>query len=75
MTQLPNSLRALDQASLIHPQSNLRTFVENGPTIMARGKGIFVYDDEGNEFLEAAAGLWCASLGFGVERLAKVAYE
>lgn len=75
MTQLPNSLRALDQASLIHPQSNLRNFLESGPTIMSRGKGIFVYDDEGNEFLEAAAGLWCASLGFGVERLAKVAYD
>ena len=27
------------------------------------------------EYLEAAAGLWCASLGFGVERLAKVAYD
>ena len=75
VAQLPNSLRSIDQASLIHPQSNLRTFLEDGPTIMSRGKGIFIYDDEGNEFLEAAAGLWCASLGFGVERLAKVAYE
>ncbi|MAI45964.1 MAG: aminotransferase class III-fold pyridoxal phosphate-dependent enzyme [Hyphomicrobiaceae bacterium TMED74] len=75
MTQLPNSLRALDQASLIHPQSNLRTRLEEGPTIMTRGNGIFVYDDAGKEYLEAAAGLWCASLGFGVERLAKVAYD
>ncbi len=75
MAQLPNSLRGLDQASLIHPQSNLRHFLEHGPVIMDRGKGVFVYDDEGNEYLEAAAGLWCASLGFGVERLAKVAYD
>ena len=75
MLQLPNSLRALDQASLIHPQSNLRTRLEEGPTIMKRGNGIFVYDDAGKEYLEAAAGLWCASLGFGVERLAKVAYD
>ena len=75
MNQLPNSLRLLDQASLIHPQSNLRHFAEHGPTIMQRGNGIFIYDDAGNEYLEAAAGLWCASLGFGVERLARVAYE
>ena len=27
------------------------------------------------QFIEAAAGLWCASLGFGNERLAKVAYN
>lgn len=75
MSQIPNSLHALDVASLVHPQSNLRSHLETGPTIITRGKGIFVYDDSGNEFLEAAAGLWCASLGFGVERLARVAYD
>lgn len=75
MTTLPNSLRSLDRQSLIHPQSNLRNFLDGGPTIMSRGEGIFVYDDAGKEFLEGAAGLWCASLGFSVERLAKVAYE
>src|SRR5262245_670606 len=75
MDRLSNSLHALDVQSLIHPQSNLRQHLEQGPTIITRGKGIFVYDDDGREYLEAAAGLWCASLGFGVERLAKVAYD
>ena len=75
MSQIPNSLHALDIQSLIHPQSNLRKHLEQGPTIINRGKGIFVYDEDGREYLEAAAGLWCASLGFGVERLAKVAYD
>src|SRR6516165_9080641 len=27
------------------------------------------------EYIESIAGLWCASLGFASERLAKVAYE
>ncbi len=75
MTQLPNSLHAMDIASIVHPQSNLRKHVEVGPMVFTKGKGIFVYDDDGKEYLEGAAGLWCASLGFGVERLAKVAYE
>ena len=75
MTRLANSLHALDIASLVHPQSNLRNHVETGPTIFTKGNGIFVYDDDGREYLEGAAGLWCASLGFGVERLAKVAYD
>jgi 4-aminobutyrate---pyruvate transaminase len=34
-----------------------------------------VYDDSGREYLESVAGLWCASLGFSSERLAKVAYH
>ena len=75
MNRLPNSLHALDVASLVHPQSNLRKHLEHGPTIYSKGKGIFIYDEDGREYLEAAAGLWCASLGFGVERLAKVAYD
>ena len=74
-SQLPNSLHALDVQSLIHPQSNLRKHLEQGPSIVTRGKGIYIYDEDGKEYLEAAAGLWCASLGFGVERLAKVAYD
>ena len=75
MTQLANSLHALDSASMVHPQTNLRKHLEQGPTIISTGKGIYVYDEDGREYLEAAAGLWCASLGFGVERLAKVAYD
>jgi 4-aminobutyrate--pyruvate transaminase len=75
MNHLPNSLHALDVASVVHPQSNLRKHLETGPSIISRGKGIYVYDEDGREYLEAAAGLWCASLGFGVERLAKVAYD
>jgi 4-aminobutyrate--pyruvate transaminase len=53
----------------------LRKHLEHGPSIIVKGKGIYVYDDDGKEYLEGAAGLWCASLGFGVERLAKVAYD
>ena len=34
-----------------------------------------MFDNSGRDYIEAVAGLWCASLGFGSERLAKVAYE
>ncbi|MGE0717951.1 MAG: aminotransferase [Alphaproteobacteria bacterium] len=75
MTHMPNSPHARDVASLIHPQTNLRRHLDEGPSIMSRGQGIYIYDDAGRAFMEGAAGLWCASLGFGVERLARVAYE
>jgi 4-aminobutyrate---pyruvate transaminase len=75
MPQLSNSLHVRDVASLVHPQTNLRKHVEVGPDIFTRGDGVYVQDDSGKRFLEGAAGLWCASLGFGNERLAKVAYN
>jgi 4-aminobutyrate--pyruvate transaminase len=70
-----NSPYARDIAAVIHPHTNLRKHLEGGPEIVTRGRGLFVYDEAGREFFDAAAGLWCASLGFGVERLARVAYE
>ena len=71
----PNSVQARDIASIVHPQTNLVTHLEQGPMVIGRGQGCFVYDDAGTEFLDAAAGLWCASLGYASERLARVAYE
>jgi 4-aminobutyrate--pyruvate transaminase len=76
MTYLaPNSIQARDIASLVHPQTNLARHLQEGPTVIERGQGIYVWDDSGQQYLDAAAGLWCASLGYASERLAKVAYE
>lgn len=75
MTLPPNSPHARDIASFIHSQTDLKRHQEIGPTIITRGDGVYVFDDVGNRYIEGVAGLWCASLGFSVERLARVAYE
>jgi 4-aminobutyrate--pyruvate transaminase len=72
---IPNSLSARDVASLVHMQTNLHKHQEEGATVIARGRGCRVFDESGRDYIESIAGLWCASLGFGSERLAKVAYE
>ncbi|MBL8839275.1 MAG: aspartate aminotransferase family protein [Alphaproteobacteria bacterium] len=68
-----NSLQARDIASLVHPYTNLKTHLTDGPVVMGRGKGIFVYDDAGKEYIEGLAGLWSTSLGWGEERLVEAA--
>jgi 4-aminobutyrate---pyruvate transaminase len=75
VTYIPNSIEARDIASLVHMQTNLRLHQEEGPLVIARGDGCRIFDDAGRDYIEAIAGLWCASLGFASERLAKVAYE
>ena len=75
MNYIPNSIEARDIASLVHMQTNLRQHQQEGPLVIARGEGCRVFDNTGRDYIEAVAGLWCASLGFGSERLAKVAYE
>ncbi|MSQ55690.1 MAG: aminotransferase class III-fold pyridoxal phosphate-dependent enzyme [Betaproteobacteria bacterium] len=73
---LPNSPAARDAAYHIHPQTNLRKLKEEGALVITRGEGCRIFDDGGKDYIEAAAGLWCASLGFNAsERVARVAYE
>ena len=74
MTALPNSLSARDRAYTLHPFTNFKRHQAEGSLIIREGKGIRVYDESGKEYIEAVAGLWSASLGFGGEdRLVEVA--
>ncbi len=69
----PNSLGARDRAVLLHPYTDLRAHETAEPLVITRGEGVYVFDDQDNAYLEAMAGLWCASLGFSVPRLAAAA--
>ncbi len=64
-----------DQSFHLHPATNLRTVQRDGPLVITRGEGVYVYDDEGRRYLEGMSGLWCASLGFSERRLAEAAYR
>jgi len=75
MSFQPNSPAARDVAYFLHPYTNARAHEENGPMIITKGDGVYVYDDGGKQYLEAMAGLWCASLGFKEDRLVKAATE
>ena len=69
MTQPLSNLQVRDLDSLLHPYSALHKLRDIGPTVMASGKGIYVYDTQGKEYIEGMAGLWCTGLGFGNEEL------
>jgi 4-aminobutyrate--pyruvate transaminase len=64
-----------DVESVLHPYTNLVKHRETGPVVFERGKGVFVYDDKGKDYIEAMAGLWCTALGWGDNALAETAAE
>ena len=69
MTHAPNSLAARDLAYSVHPYTNLAVHEQRGPFVITRGEGIYVYDDQDNQYIEGLAGLWCTGLGFNEKRL------
>ena len=69
------SIAARDLASMLHPQTHLAQHHKTGPMILQRAEGVYMYDDQGKQYLEGLAGLWCTSLGYGNEELAQAAYD
>ncbi|XP_024382990.1 gamma aminobutyrate transaminase 1, mitochondrial [Physcomitrium patens] len=43
------------------------------PLVIERGEGVYVWDNKGNKYLDALAGLWCTALGFSEKRLVAAA--
>jgi 4-aminobutyrate--pyruvate transaminase len=69
MTKPLSNLQTRGLDSVLHPYSPLHKLRDIGPTIMASGKGVFITDTQGNEYIEGMAGLWCTGLGFGDEEM------
>ncbi|MDR6433869.1 aspartate aminotransferase family protein [Brucella pseudogrignonensis] len=73
--RLSNSLAHADITTTLHPYTDARAHELQGPMIIDRGKGIYIYDDAGKEYIEGLAGLWSVAVGFDEPRLVKVAAE
>jgi len=73
LTVRPNSLAARDIAYYLHPATNARRHESVGPMVIERGQGVYVYDDQGKQYIEGLAGLWSVAVGFGEERLVEAA--
>jgi len=59
----------------LHPYTQLRQLEQEGPLVIVRGEGVYVFDEHGKAYIEGMAGLWCASLGFSEKRLVDAAHR
>ena len=53
-------------SDIIYPTTNLKNTEQ---MFIERGKGIHVFDRDGNQYIEGLSGLWCTALGYGNEEL------
>ena len=66
-------LQALDAAHHMHPFTDGSALAAKGARVITRANGVTLTDSDGNEILDAMAGLWCVNIGYGREELARVA--
>ena len=66
-------LQKADAAHHIHPFTDMSSLNAIGSHIISRATGIYVYNSDGKEYLDAMAGLWCVNIGYGRSELGEVA--
>lgn len=66
-------LQAIDAAHHMHPFTNDGELGQKGARVITSAKGVFLKDSEGEEILDAMAGLWCVNIGYGNDNIADVA--
>ncbi len=74
---MPKAVKDLADAhtdGLWTPFIQMRTVREQGPLIFDHAEGVYLYDAEGNEYIDAHASLWLANVGFGREEIIEAAY-
>jgi len=62
------TLAQIDKKHVIHPWSDLGSDAES--MVIESGKGIHVFDNEGNKFIDSISGMWCVNLGYGNKEMA-----
>ncbi len=66
-------LQAIDAAHHMHPFTDGNALQKKGVRIIKSANGVFLKDSEGEELLDAMAGLWCVNIGYGRPELAEAA--
>ena len=66
-------LQTLDAAHHMHPFTTGDELAGKGARVITRAKGVFLTDSDGNEILDAMAGLWCVNIGYGRSEMGQVA--
>jgi len=67
--------QGLDSAHHLHPFTNPKDLKDNAARIIESAQGIYLTDSDGNEYLDAMAGLWCVNMGYGRQELIDAAHN
>ncbi len=67
------ALQRMDADHHLHPFCDNGLLAKKGTRIIRRAEGVYVWDAEGNQLLDAFAGLWCVNLGYGRQELIEAA--
>ena len=73
MTRTTADWQAADAAHFLHPFTDHQGLAKKGARIITRADGIYLWDSDGHQILDAMSGLWCVNVGYGQQALVDAA--
>jgi len=70
-----SAVRANDLNHFMHPYTHFDTFKKDGSAVMVKSEGVYVWDSNGNKYLDGIGGLWCVNIGHGRAEIADAMAE
>src|SRR6478736_2813044 len=64
-----DQLRALDKQHLWHPFTPMSLWLDSEPLVITRAEGFYLFDSDGNKYLDGVSSLWCNVHGHRHPRL------
>lgn len=76
MSVTPDNIVDIDRQNVWHHLTQHKAFDATDPFVAVEGKGLRIWDINGNEYLDAlSGGVWTVNVGYGRESIAKVIHD
>ncbi|MFN0262511.1 aspartate aminotransferase family protein [Tepidamorphus sp. 3E244] len=68
-------LQNLDTAHHLHPFTDYAALAKEGSRVITKADGCYLWDSNGNRYLDGMAGLWCMQVGYGRHEIADAVHR
>ena len=68
-------LRRTDAAHHLHPFTDFAALAKEGSRVITKADGCWLWDSDGNRYLDGMAGLWCIQVGYGRREIADAVHR
>lgn len=74
-TDASNRFLEQDRRHHFHPQTNPVQLAKEGPVLIERAEGVYLYTADGRRIIDGRSGGYCTNVGYGNPRLCNAAFE
>lgn len=71
----PKEIIEADKKHVWHPFTQMKEYNEREPIILTKGKGVYLFDIDGDKYIDAISSWWVNTLGHSNKRLNKALYK